>query len=148
MKKLILLILLVVSSFIASSQHSNEATTIPNTSLEKVLKAAKLSRVLQQEVNIQDRIIKEQDKRINVKDSALYYAGQQIDNQIKINAALKSNISVLYTKQGLLEQEYSDYKVRAEDQIKQLNKKRIINTFKGTAIGAGVGILICLLLIK
>ena len=142
MKKLILYLIITVISLKGLTQTSDSTACIPNKDLQKVLKAAELSKLYEKELSFKNKEVDILNSRISVKDSIIVnYNDKYIlmkDNFSKIEGIY----NLEKDKYNLLNNEYLIYQKQSKKEIKSLKRKNITKPIVGLAIGLLIGTLI------
>lgn len=126
----------------------NDSSIIANKDLQKVLKAAQLSKLYKEEIQSKNIEIDLYKSRIIVKDSLIENLNLQLDNCNNISNLLKNNYKLEQDKNKAITETYFEYKNNTEKQIKKLNRQKTTKTIGSTLTGIAVGVLIGTFLIK
>lgn len=126
----------------------NDSSIIANKDLQKVLKAAQLSKLYKEEIQSKNIEIDLYKSRIIVKDSLIENLNLQLDNCNNISNLLKNNYKLEQDKNKAITETYLEYKSNTEKQIKKLNRQKTTKTIGSTLVGIAVGILAGTFLIK
>lgn len=126
----------------------NDSSIIANKDLQKVLKAAQLSKLYKEEIQSKNIEIDLYKSRIIVKDSLIENLNLQLDNCNNISNLLKNNYKLEQDKNKAITETYFEYKNNTEKQIKKLNRQKTTKTIGSTLVGIAVGILAGTFLIK
>ena len=126
----------------------NDSSIIANKDLQKVLKAAQLSKLYKEEIQSKNIEIDLYKNRIIVKDSLIGNLNLQLDNCNNISNLLKNNYKLEQDKNKAITETYFEYKNNTEKQIKKLNRQKTTKTIGSTLVGIAVGILAGTFLIK
>lgn len=145
----ILFLLIVVLSLKGNTQSlKTDSSTISNKDLQKVLKAAQLSKLYKEEIQSKNVEIDLYKNRINIKDSTIDILNLQLDNCNKTVSLVQSNYKMEQEKYKAVSQTLKEYKLDSDRQIKKLNKQKVTKTIGSTIVGIAVGILAGTFLIK
>ena len=125
-----------------------DSSTISNKDLQKVLKAAQLSKLYKEEIQSKNVEIDLYKDRINIKDSTIDILNLQLDNCNKTVSLVQNNYKMEQEKYKAISQTLKEYKLDSDRQIKKLNKQKVTKTIGSTIVGIAVGILAGTFLIK
>lgn len=133
---------MVVLSYRGNTQTlRSDSTKIPNSHLEKVLRAAKIGNIYKEEVKSKQREITILYNRIDNKDSIINDMNRQTQINREITDKYLGNYNMEKSKNIDLQNSFDNYRKQSDKQIKSLRRQNTFKYIKGVLIGAAAGIL-------